>query len=128
MSDQTPPPHQAAAQAAVMDVQENSLPPVDTLPSIPPSVFSVLSAQQMRMAEQIAVQAGTPLIVLMERAGLAVAEQVMARYSKRPTVILCGPGNNGGDGFVAARHLAAKGWPVRILLYGIIYQHCFFQE
>ncbi|NDE91278.1 MAG: NAD(P)H-hydrate dehydratase [Alphaproteobacteria bacterium] len=101
-----------------MDVQENSLPPVDTLPSIPPSVFSVLSAQQMRMAEQIAVQAGTPLIVLMERAGLAVAEQVMARYSKRPTVILCGPGNNGGDGFVAARHLAAKGWPVRILLYG----------
>lgn len=97
---------------------ELSSAPIDAVPTIPPSVFSVLNAQQMRAAEQMAVQAGTPLIVLMERAGLAVAEQVMARYSKRPTIILCGPGNNGGDGFVAARHLAAKGWPVRILLYG----------
>lgn len=90
----------------------------DRIPSLNPSVFSVLSAQQMRACEQVAVQAGTPLIVLMERAGLAVAETVMARYSKCPTVILCGPGNNGGDGFVAARHLSAKGWPVRILLFG----------
>lgn len=97
---------------------EKSAPPVDTLPSIPPSVFSILNAQQMRQAEQFAVQAGTPLIVLMERAGLAVAEQIMQRYNKCPTIILCGPGNNGGDGFVAARHLAAKGWPVRILLFG----------
>jgi NAD(P)H-hydrate epimerase len=94
------------------------MPPVDTIPSIPPSVFSLLSVQQMRAAEQFAVQMGTPLIVLMERAGLAVAELVMLRYTKRPVIILCGPGNNGGDGFVAARHLAAKGWPVRILLYG----------
>ncbi len=92
--------------------------PAAPAPSIPGNVFSILSAQQMRTAEQSAVQAGTPLIVLMERAGLAVAEQVMARYAKCPTIILCGPGNNGGDGFVAARHLAAKGWPVRILLFG----------
>lgn len=92
--------------------------PPEKPPSIPGNIFSVLSSQQMRTAEQFAVQAGTPLIVLMERAGLAVAEQVMARYEKCPTVILCGPGNNGGDGFVAARHLAAKGWPVRILLFG----------
>ncbi len=102
----------------IVDAQVVSPPPADTMPSIPPSVFSVLTAQQMRLAEQAAVAAGTPLIVLMERAGLAVAEQVMARYTKRPTIILCGPGNNGGDGFVAARHMAAKGWPVRILLYG----------
>lgn len=87
-------------------------------PTLPPSQHVILSAQQMRQAEQVAVQAGTPLIVLMERAGLAVAEEIMARYSKRPTIILCGPGNNGGDGFVTARHLSAKGWPVRILLLG----------
>ncbi|MBY0429069.1 MAG: NAD(P)H-hydrate epimerase, partial [Alphaproteobacteria bacterium] len=99
-------------------VDEAAVPPAPKPPSIPGNIFSILSSQQMRTAEQFAVQAGTPLIVLMERAGLAVAEQVMARYEKCPTVILCGPGNNGGDGFVAARHLAAKGWPVRILLFG----------
>jgi hydroxyethylthiazole kinase-like uncharacterized protein yjeF len=92
--------------------------PEANVPSLPPSEHIILSAQQMRQAEQVAVQAGSPLIVLMERAGLAVAEAVMARYSKRPTIVICGPGNNGGDGFVAARHLAAKGWPVRVLLYG----------
>jgi NAD(P)H-hydrate epimerase len=102
----------------VVDVTPGAPPPVDTIPTLPASGFSVLSAQQMRFAEQHAVQAGTPLIILMERAGLAVAEQIMARYEKRPTLVLCGPGNNGGDGFVTARHLSAKGWPVRVLLYG----------
>lgn len=109
----TAPPDPATAKAPV-----SAGAPVDAAPSLTPTVFSVLTAQQMRACEQVAVQAGTPLIVLMERAGLAVAETVMARYTKRPTIVLCGPGNNGGDGFVAARHLSAKGWPVRILLYG----------
>lgn len=112
------PPSSPANEVVVVPSAELANAPADTIPSIPPTVFSVLTAAQMRQAEQISVQAGTPLIVLMERAGLAVAEQVMARYSKRPTIILCGPGNNGGDGFVAARHLSAKGWPVRILLFG----------
>jgi hydroxyethylthiazole kinase-like uncharacterized protein yjeF len=102
-------------QTAVPAIEE---PPADTMPSIPPTAFSILSAQQMRVAEGMAVQAGTPLIVLMERAGLAVAEQIIARYSKRPTIVLCGPGNNGGDGFVVARHLSSKGWAVRVLLHG----------
>lgn len=90
----------------------------DTIPSFPASPFSLLSAQQMRQVEQGAVQADIALMVLMERAGLAVAEQIMARYSKCPTIVFCGLGNNGGDGFVVARHLAAKGWPVRLLLLG----------
>lgn len=110
--------HPALDAPAAPASEPAGLPQADTTPSIPASVYSVLTAQQMRVAEQYAVQTGTPLIVLMERAGLAVAEQVMARYPKQPIIILCGPGNNGGDGFVAARHLAAKGWAVRVLLYG----------
>ncbi len=51
---------------------------------------------------------------LMERAGAALAEAVRLYAGPRETLILCGPGNNGGDGYVAARHLAAHGYPVRV--------------
>jgi ADP-dependent NAD(P)H-hydrate dehydratase / NAD(P)H-hydrate epimerase len=121
MTDPSPPPEPVPdANPPPAEAPVVQPPPADTTPSLPPTLHSILSAQQMRQAEQFAVQAGAQLIILMERAGLAVAERIFERYQKCPTLVLCGPGNNGGDGFVVARHLSAKGWPVRVLLYGKI--------
>ncbi len=74
----------------------------------------ILSIANMAAADAAAVAAGTPTSVLMERAGGAVADAVVARFSPRPTVVLVGPGDNGGDGYVVARLLKAQGWPIRI--------------
>jgi ADP-dependent NAD(P)H-hydrate dehydratase / NAD(P)H-hydrate epimerase len=74
----------------------------------------ILTAAAMRAAEQAAIDAGTPVEQLMERAGAALAEAAYRFAGPRPTLVLVGPGNNGGDGYVAARHLAARGVPVRI--------------
>ncbi len=72
----------------------------------------------MYEADRLTVAAGTPGVALMESAGASVAREIMQRWSPRRTVVLCGPGNNGGDGFVVARHLVAAGWDVRLGLLG----------
>ena len=76
----------------------------------------ILTADQMRAAERRAINAGTPETELMERAGRALAEAVRRFVGPRDTLILCGPGNNGGDGYVAARHLAGLGYQVRVAM------------
>lgn len=74
----------------------------------------VLSAAQMRAAELDMVARGTSLAVLMERAGAALADLVWRAAAGRPVLVLVGPGNNGGDGYVAARLLAERGAAVRV--------------
>lgn len=74
----------------------------------------ILTADQMRAAEQAAIDEGTSVETLMERAGAALAEAVWLYAGKLPVLLLCGPGNNGGDGRVAARRLLARGFDVRV--------------
>ncbi|MFL6850558.1 MAG: NAD(P)H-hydrate dehydratase [Sphingomicrobium sp.] len=74
----------------------------------------ILTADAMRAAEQRAIDAGTSIETLMERAGAALAAAAYRFAGPVPTLILCGPGNNGGDGYVAARELAARGVDVRV--------------
>jgi hydroxyethylthiazole kinase-like uncharacterized protein yjeF len=74
----------------------------------------IMTVAEMTAADRAAAEAGTPTIVLMERAGQAVAEVIRERYARCPTVVWCGPGDNGGDGYVIARHLKRRGWPVRV--------------
>ena len=74
----------------------------------------ILTAEKMRAAEQRAIDGGATVEELMEQAGAALAEAAYRFAGPTPSLVLCGPGNNGGDGYVAARHLAARGIPVRI--------------
>ena len=78
------------------------------------SARPILTAEQMRNAEQKALDGGTSVRELMERAGAALAEAVYRFAGPLPALILAGPGNNGGDGYVSARNLAERGVDVRI--------------
>ena len=74
----------------------------------------ILTAAEMRAAEQKAMDGGTSVHALMERAGAAIAEAVWRIAGASEILVLCGPGNNGGDGYVAARLLKERGAHVRV--------------
>jgi hydroxyethylthiazole kinase-like uncharacterized protein yjeF len=74
----------------------------------------ILTTNAMREAEQAAIDSGTPVEDLMERAGSALAEAALRFAGPLPALVLCGPGNNGGDGYVAARRLEERGITVRV--------------
>jgi hydroxyethylthiazole kinase-like uncharacterized protein yjeF len=79
---------------------------------------ALVSVAQMNEADRLAESAGKSVFDLMESAGRAVAGEIARRWTPRPIAVLCGPGNNGGDGFVAALALSQSGWTVKVALLG----------
>ena len=80
--------------------------------------LDVLKTTDCGACDRYAAAAGVPGFTLMQSAGSAVARAIRSRWAARPVLILCGPGNNGGDGFVCGHVLRQAGWPVRIALLG----------
>lgn len=81
-------------------------------------MIELLTNTEMAQADRLTIAGGTPGIELMENAGRAVADAAGALLKGQRVVIVAGPGNNGGDGFVAARHLAERGYAVRVSFVG----------
>jgi ADP-dependent NAD(P)H-hydrate dehydratase / NAD(P)H-hydrate epimerase len=79
----------------------------------------IITPEQMYEVDRTAVATGQiSFAQLMENAGGAVADEIQTRFKPCETAVLCGPGNNGGDGFVVARLLRESGWPVEVFLWG----------
>ena len=81
-------------------------------------MIELLTNAEMAEADRLTIAGGVPGIELMENAGRAVADAAGALLQGRRVVVVAGTGNNGGDGFVAARHLAERGFAVRVSLVG----------
>ena len=79
-----------------------------------PAMNELITPQDMYQADALAVQRGTSIEQLIQRAGQAVAEEILRRFGARKTVVLAGPGNKGRDGMAAAEFLKACGWDVRV--------------
>jgi ADP-dependent NAD(P)H-hydrate dehydratase / NAD(P)H-hydrate epimerase len=86
--------------------------------TVPAAETALLTNTEMARADTLAEAAGASVDALMRAAGQAVATVVGARFPRGEVLVLCGPGNNGGDGFVAASALAARGRSVRVALLG----------
>ncbi|MBI1272851.1 MAG: NAD(P)H-hydrate dehydratase [Alphaproteobacteria bacterium] len=82
----------------------------------------LMTCAETARADDATIQSGTAGIVLMQRAGTAVADVIRERYSPRATVVLCGPGHNGGDGFIVAEELRESGWPVCVACFDSSYK------
>ena len=78
----------------------------------------ILTVAQSYEADRYTASHGVETLTLMENAGRAVADAIVERWFPRTVAVLCGPGNNGGDGFVVARHLRERGYDVRLGLLG----------
>ena len=83
-----------------------------------PGLVPLYSAAEMRTVDRVTIdEIGIPGAVLMERAGMGAAAEIVAAFEGlRRVVIVCGAGNNGGDGFVIARHLHGAGIEASVLL------------
>ena len=80
--------------------------------------LTLLSVEEMGEADRLTIRGGMPGIELMETAGWTTSDVIAARFTPRRTLVACGPGNNGGDGFVVARSLRERGWDVTLTLLG----------
>ncbi|OUJ01259.1 hypothetical protein HK14_10215 [Acetobacter cibinongensis] len=87
------------------------------MPVSPYSALALYTPEEMGRIDQMAAQS-VSVSVLMEAAGRAVARALRQHFRPCRVLVLCGPGNNGGDGYVAARYLDQAGWPVSVAAYG----------
>ncbi|GLQ07154.1 NAD(P)H-hydrate dehydratase [Sneathiella chinensis] len=78
----------------------------------------MLTVPEMYEADRLAIEGGVPGLELMEAAGQGITAHMEQAWDPCPVLVLCGPGNNGGDGYVVARILKQEGWPVTVAAWG----------
>jgi hydroxyethylthiazole kinase-like uncharacterized protein yjeF len=82
--------------------------------TLPPVPLPLLTPEEMAAVDRASALAGTSGLTLMQAAGAAVARALRRRFRPCRAVVMAGPGNNGGDGYVVARLLEREGWPVTV--------------